>query len=313
MSPQHSPMPAKDLLAVLLVIVLWGLNFVPTKFALMDLTPLQLGAARFLMISLPLILVLPRPQIPLKWLLLYALTQGFGQFGLLFFALQQGMTAALGSVLMQVQIFITALMAATLLGERLANSLLLGMAVAAAGLVCFIVSVTSNSDTSGITVVSLLLTLAAASMWSSSNIIVRQIHASGRDCKPLALIGWSSLITGTLFTLCTLSIDGVAAQASWKNVSLTGWLSLLYLSLAASGVAYWLWAVLLTRHPASRVAPFSLGIPLVGLLAGIFILDEKVTNLQWIGSALVLSALVFVVVGAQRAARRAAKRYDVEP
>ena len=313
MSPQHSPLPAKDLLAVLLVIVLWGLNFVPTKFALMDLTPLQLGAARFLMVALPLILVLPRPRIPFKWLLLYALTQGFGQFGLLFFALQQGMSAALASVLMQVQIFITAMMAATLLGERLAGPLLMGMGVAAAGLVCFIVSVTGNSDTSNVSVFSLLLTLAAASMWSASNIIVRQIQAAGWSCKPLALIGWSSLISGFLFTVTTLSIDGLAVQANWLSVSPRSWLALLYLSLAASGVAYGLWAVLLTRHPASRIAPFSLGIPLVGLLAGIFILDEQVTNLQWVGSALVLSALVFVVAGARRAARRAARRYDMEP
>ena len=34
-------------------------------------------------------------------------------------------------------------------------------------------------------------------------------------------------------------------------------------------MAFLLWTLLLTRHPASRVAPFSLGIPVVGLLAGV--------------------------------------------
>ena len=83
-----------DLLAVLGVVVIWGLNFVAMKLALRDFTPFQLGAARYLVAVLPLALFIRKPQIPWVWLLLYGLVQGVGQFGFLFSALKVGMTAA---------------------------------------------------------------------------------------------------------------------------------------------------------------------------------------------------------------------------
>lgn len=60
---------------------------------------------------------------------------------------------------------------------------------------------------------------------------------------------------------------------------------------------YALWTGLLKKFPASRVAPFSLGVPVIGLLAGIFLLGEQVAPLQWAGAALVLCALACVLFG----------------
>ena len=95
----------RDLAAALIVVVLWGVNFVVMKFALRDFTPLQLGAARYVFAVLPLALFIRPPKIPWKWVVLYGLFQGLGQFGFLFLALQVGMTAALASVLLQTQVF----------------------------------------------------------------------------------------------------------------------------------------------------------------------------------------------------------------
>lgn len=300
---------AKDLVAILLVIFLWGMNFVPTKFALEDFTPFQLGAARFLLAAFPLILIIPRPQIPVLWLLIYGLAQGVGQFGFLFLALTSGMTAALASVLMQTQIFFTALMGATLLGEVISRPLKLGMAVAGAGLVCFGINVMVATGTDSVTVVGLLLTLLAASMWACANVVVRKIQTTGVRYTPLALIAWSSLVSAISFILISYLFDDPAVRWSWLQAKPATWLSLLYLGWMAGGVAFWLWTLLLTRHAASRVAPFSLGIPVVGLLAGIFILEEQVTVLQWVGSILVMSALVLVVGSALFSIATLKRRY----
>ena len=88
-----SPFTAKDYLAALGVIVIWGTNFVAMKFGLQDFTPFQLGAGRYLAATLPLLFVLRRPALPLRWLVMYGLCQGLGQFGLVFVALKVGMTA----------------------------------------------------------------------------------------------------------------------------------------------------------------------------------------------------------------------------
>ena len=309
MTGSPSRLSNRDLLSALLVIVLWGLNFVPTKYALSDFTPFQLGAARFLLAAFPLVFLVPRPQVPVKWLFLYAGTQGVGQFGLLFFALEWGMTASLASVLMQTQIFFTALMGALVLGESIPASLKFGMAIAGAGLACFVVNLTTDSGLSGVTAASFLVTLAAATMWACSNIVVKSVQATGEPHSPLALICWSCLISGLAFAAIGWLFDDPAVRWTWLDAGLGSWVSVLYLGGIANGVAFWLWTVLLTRHPASRVAPFSLGIPVVGMLAGIFLLGEEVTRLQWIGSLLVMSALVFVMLSSRRYLERMRQRY----
>ncbi|WP_439135001.1 EamA family transporter [Pseudomaricurvus sp.] len=309
MTESSSQLSSKELIAALMVIVLWGVNFVPMKLALIDFTPFQLGAARFLLAAFPLVFLVPRPKAPAKWLLLYGLTQGIGQFGFLFFALQQGMSAALASVLMQTQIFFTALMGAAFIGEIIPRALKAGMVVAAAGLVCFAINVFSEEGAGAVTAAGLGLTLIAASMWACANITVKKIQSYGQGDSPLTLVAWSSVVAAAGFVSLSLLYDQPSAHQNWLDASVTSWLSLLYLGWIASGFAYWLWTLLLTRHPASRVAPFSLGVPVVGLITGILALGERVSPLQWVGSALVMSALIVVVVGLTYSARRMAKRY----
>jgi drug/metabolite transporter (DMT)-like permease len=59
----------KDLLLALVVIIVWGMNFVVIKIGLDDMPPMLLGALRFLLAAFPAVLFIKRPQIPLRWLL----------------------------------------------------------------------------------------------------------------------------------------------------------------------------------------------------------------------------------------------------
>src|SRR5690606_22754046 len=130
-------LPGRDFAAALGVVVIWGLNFVVMKLALRDFTPFQLGVMRYLFAALPLIFFVRFPRGGLRWLILYGLCQGVGQFGLLFVALQVGMTAALASVLMQTQVFFTAIFGYFVLRETLTPPARWGLALAAVGLGCF--------------------------------------------------------------------------------------------------------------------------------------------------------------------------------
>ena len=79
-----------------------------------------------------------------------------------------------------------------------------------------------------------------------------------------------------------------------------GWgeaLSVLYLAVLATLLAYTLWTRLLSRHPAAKVAPFSLLVPVVGLWAASMAFGERLQPLQWLGAACVLSGLVINQVG----------------
>lgn len=294
----------RDLAAALAVIVIWGLNFVAMKFALHDFTPFQLGAARYVMAVLPLVFFIRAPQLHWKWVLLYGLFQGVGQFGLLFTALQVGMTAALASVLMQTQVFFSALFGFVLLRERMNRPLIGGLLLAAVGLVCFGMNFASGKSATT-TVLGFVLNLGAAAMWAASNIVARKAQQSSPHYEPLQFLVWSSLVPILPFMLMSLLFDPSAvtpamawsSSAKWASVPWTSWLAIAYLGWVATIWAYAMWTGLLKRHATNRVAPFSLGVPVVGLSAGMLVLGETLSAWQWAGIALLVAALGCVLLG----------------
>ncbi len=293
-APGH--LSGRDYGAALAVVVIWGLNFVAMKFALRDFTPFQLGAARYVFAALPLVLLIRRPQLGWKWVVLYGLFQGVGQFGFLFCALKVGMTAALASVLMQTQVFFTALFSFTVLKERASRPLQWGLLLAALGLGCFAMSQVATAS-SATTAWGLVLNLCAAAMWAASNIIARTAQSASNHFDALGFVVWSSLVPIAPFIFLTWAFDDAGARWQWSSAPLTGWLAIAYLGWVATVTAYALWTGLLKRHPANRVAPFSLGVPVVGLAAGMIVLGEVVTAWQWAGVALVVGALACVMFG----------------
>ena len=287
----------RDLVAALAIVVIWGVNFIAMKFALLDLTPFQMGAARYLFAALPLLLLVKRPGLHWKWVLLYGLFQGVGQFGFLFSALKVGMTAALASVLMQTQVFFTALFGFVLLKERVGRPLQAGLLLAALGLGCFAMNYVAPGAASGTTVWGFVLSLCAAAMWAASNIVARKAQQAGGQFDPLAFVVWSALAPIVPFMLLSWWFDPAVTRWHWTEASWRTWGSVAFLGWVATVAAYGMWTGLLKRHPANRVAPFSLGVPVVGITAGMLVLGEAVTPWQWAGIVLVVAALVCVLIG----------------
>jgi len=305
---QPAALGPRDLLAALAVVVLWGLNFIAMKWGLESFSPFELGAMRYAAASLPMVFLVRPPRIGWRWVVGFGLFQGVGQFSFGFFALQLGMTAALASVLMQTQVFFTALFGFLALGERPSRPLLIGMALAAVGLVCFGMNFVGPEAGSagGATLIGIALTLCAAASWSVSNIVARLAQRAAPGYDPLAFVVWSCPAPILAFALLVAITEPDAARwlqaDTWRALPLLAWGSVAYLGWAATIIGYGLWTRLLTRHPANRVAPFSLGVPVVGLAAGMLVLGEVVTGWQWAGTAFVVAALGCVLLG-PRAAR----------
>ena len=307
--PHHtSTFTSRDYLSALAIVVIWGLNFIFMKFALHDFTPFQMGAARYVFAVFPLILFIKRPTLDLKWLLLYGLFQGVGQFGFLFVGLKLGMTAALASVLMQTQVFFTAIFGFLLLGERPSRSLQIGLFLAASGLICFAMNYIAPQaiNTSATTLFGLIFCVLGASMWSASNIVVRKAQQSltqDTSFDAVAFLVWSSVVPILPFVALTLLFDAESTRWRWLAAPWSSWVSVAFLGWVATIAAYAMWTALLKRHPANRVAPFSLGVPVVGITAGMVILGEQITQWQWAGIGLVVAALLTVMLGQRVAAR----------
>ena len=119
----------------LLVVLVWGVNFVVIHVGLVGVPPLLLGALRFLLVALPAVFFVPRPRIPLRWLLAYGLTISFGQFAFLFTAMHVGMPAGIASLVLQSQVIFTLCFGALLLRERWQRHQPLALGIACLGLI----------------------------------------------------------------------------------------------------------------------------------------------------------------------------------
>ena len=295
---REAALSGRDLAAALAVVVIWGMNFVAMKFALRDFTPFQLGAARYVFAALPLVLLVKPPRLHWKWVVLFGLFQGVGQFGFLFIALQMGMTAALASVLMQTQVFFTALFGYLLLRERAGRPLQAGLLLAALGLACFSANyLAPNAGGNVTTALGFALNLCSAAMWAASNIVARKAQRASAGFDPLAFVVWSSVVPVLPFLALTFAFDDPAVRWRWTSADWTQWLAVAYLGWMATIAAYGMWTGLLKRHAANRVAPFSLGTPVVGLAAGLLLLGETITLWQWAGIGFVIAALACVMFG----------------
>lgn len=290
----------RDLAAALCVVLIWGTNFIAMKYALRELTPFQLGIGRYVFAALPLVLLVRPPAMPWRWVALYGLCQGVGQFGLLFLSLNIGMSAALASVVLQTQVFFTALLAVALLGEKISRMLKGALVLAAIGLACFGANFLAPGGAAGGTsAAGLLLCVAAAAMWAASNIVVRRAQRSTPQFDVVPFMVWSSLVPIVPFILLSLAFDPPAAQSVWLRASGTMWVSIAFLGWLATIVAYALWTGLLKRHPANRVAPFSLAVPLIGVSVGMLVLGDTISSWQWAGIGFIGASLVMVVFGAR--------------
>jgi O-acetylserine/cysteine efflux transporter len=300
---RHAPFGLRDYAAALGAVVIWGTNFIAMKFALHDMTPFQLGAVRYLFAALPLILFVRPPKLAWKWVVLYGLFQGVCQFGCLFFALRVGMSAALGSVLMQTQVFFTALFGFVLMREHASRALLAGLSVAALGIGCFALNyLAPGADPGGTTALGFVLVLGAAAMWAASNLVVRRAQQSmpqSARFQVVPFMAWSSLVPIVPFILLSLAFDPPATRWHWLAAPWSTWLSLAYLGWFATILAYALWTGLLQRHPMNRVAPFSLAVPVVGISSGMLVFGDVITAWQWAGTALIVASLTIVMFGAR--------------
>ncbi|NVM79554.1 O-acetylserine/cysteine efflux transporter [Duganella sp. SG902] len=301
----NSSFTTRDLLSALLVVIIWGTNFVAMKVGLRDLTPFQLGAARYVFAILPLILFVRPPKLPARWILAYGLSQGVGQFGLLFLSLKVGMSASLASVILQTQVFFTAIFGFLLLKERTSRALLAGLALAAVGLLCFAMSALRAIHASDITPAGFALCLAGAAMWAVSNIVVRRAQRATPEFDVISFIVWCGAVPIVPFVLLSLAFDDPATRWQWVGAPLAAWVSVAYIGWMSTIIGYALWTRLLKRHPVNRVAPFSLGVPVIGIASGMVALGDTITGWQWAGITLVVAALVCTMFGGRWLDRRA--------
>jgi O-acetylserine/cysteine efflux transporter len=290
MSPLHT------VLAVGLTIV-WGINFVAIHYGLDHYPPLFFVVLRFAVAGLP-ILFLPRPRIPILRLILISMTLFVGQFAFLLPGMKIGFPPGLASLTLQLQAFLTVMIASAVLGERPKARNIAGLGIAFLGLAA--IATTVGSD--GVTLPGFLMILGSAASWATGNVLLR---GAGK-VDMLALNSWNALIAVLPLLVLSLWLEG--ARADWAALitpSLVGLGALFYIAVPTTILGYWLWGELLKRYPAGLVAPFTLLVPITGTLSSYLILGESFGPMRLAGMVLIMIGLAVNTVPLERWLRRA--------
>jgi O-acetylserine/cysteine efflux transporter len=281
-------MPLRHVLLALLVVAIWGFNFVVIKLSVEALPPVLAAALRFLAAALPAVFFVPPPKAP--WLLVvgFGLAFGFALYGFLNLSIAWGMSAGLSSLVLQTQAFFTMALAFVLLGERPSRFQVIGAFVAFAGI--GIIAIERMAATA---LMPLGMTLLAALSWGLANVLTKKagkVNALaftvwGSLVAPLPLLGLSWLLEGRE------AIGAALIGFGWEEAALIA-----FLAYPATLLGGGIWNWLLGRHPASLVAPFTLLVPITGLLSGYLVLGETITSIEVGGAILVIAGLVVTLV-----------------
>jgi O-acetylserine/cysteine efflux transporter len=288
--------PIKDAVLAITVALIWGMNFVVIDEGLGDLPPLLFVALRFVVVLLPAVFLIPRPNVPWRTLATVGLFLCVGQFGLLYTALAIGMPAGLASLVLQAQVLFTVALAAARLHERPTARQVVGTVVGAFGL-----ALVASGRSAETPLLGLLLTLAAAMSWAMGNIASRRAAvASG-----LSLTVWSAIFVPIPLFALALAVNGPGEVATaLTHITLGNVLSTVYTAYLASLVGYGIWNSLLARHPAALVVPFTLLVPPVGLLTAWIVQGEEPGPAEAVGGLVLLVGVAITAISRSARVRR---------
>ncbi len=280
----HGGMSLKDILLALLVVSLWGVNFVVIRIGLDDLPPILFSALRFLFAALPLVFFVRRPQVPLHVVALFGMFQFALQFSLLFFGIKLGLPAGLASLVIQLQAFFTIGLAVWLLGERPQLMQLMGALVALGGMAVVAAHLEGQA-----TLLGLALVIAAGLCWSCANIVNKKMG----PVDALSLMAWGSLLaTPPIFLVSYLAEGGSAWALAAHKFGLKSLATVLFQSYANTLLGFGIWSMLMRKYATATIAPFSLLVPVAGMLSAALFLGEALQGWKITAGLMVLGGLV---------------------
>lgn len=283
-------MPLRHILLALFSVMVLGINVVAIKVAVTYVPPLFVTALRFSLVGLVLVWFFPVPRGQWRNIFIFSIAQGLLHHGIMFIGMTE-VDAAVGAIVMQLCTPFAALMAWGLLGEHFGWRRTVGIAVSLLG----VAVLAGEPEVKSATLYIGILLLSAAA-WGYANIHVKRMGT----INILQITAWMSLFAAPeLFVASAIWEQGQwAALMSAPN---TMWVSLLYMSLGATVIAYGIWYKLLARYDVVQIVPFALLNPVTAVAAGVLLLDESLAWQKIVGGIIVLAGVTIIQVRWRRA------------
>ncbi len=302
------PAAWKTLLAFAIVYFVWGSTFLAIRVGVREVPPFLLAAMRFLVAGAVLLVWMLAKGTPFpkrrEWasasflaLLIFVL-----DYGLLFWA-ERRVPSGIAAVMMAtIPVFIGLLEIIFLrtqqLTLRLGFALLIGIGGVAILMSHSIAFGEVPIDGTGATAL-----LIGSLSWSVAAILTRKLPLP--ESKPMSSA--SQMFAGGVLLMLTATMLGEWRGFHLSEVSAAAWLSLTYLIVAGSIVAFTAYVWLIHHESPTKVGTYAYVNPVVAVILGYVLGGEMVGPRTVIGTLLVLvGVVVMVTTRAKKAATRTA-------
>jgi O-acetylserine/cysteine efflux transporter len=269
----------------LLVITIWGLNFVMVKLGLSEVPPFLFMALRYGVVALILIPFVKWPKGKFWPILAYSVILGNLHFSMMSNAVDQ-IDVSTVALLSQLNTPFAVILAAILLKDYPGWRRVLGIVIAFAG--CAVIAGEPRLDDE---LWPVLLVVGGTFMFGLANI---QVKAIG-DIDPFALNAWMALMAAPQIIVWSLIMERDQLHLL-ASMSAVGWSAVFYQSVVVVIVGYGLWHWLLKRYPVSQIVPFTLLMPVIGVAGGVLLLGDPLTLAMIGGGALIIVGVSIVAL-----------------
>lgn len=274
--------------ALLILAVLWGYNWVVMKIATQYAPPIEFAAMRLLLGAALLFAAMVALRKPLRpqHVRAYFWIGVFQSGGFIALATWAVMSAGAGkvSILSYTMPLWVAILAWPLLGERLHRRQAAAVGIAAAGIV-MILDMSSHPPAFAD-----IVAIVAGISWAIGVIITKRVHASDR-VDVLSMTAWQMLFGGLVVGVIALIVPEGAIH--WTPAFIG---ALSYNAVLASALAYLLFIFVLQHLPAREASMGTLSNPIIGIIAAWVQLGEKPSASEALGMLLVVAALALLAL-----------------
>ncbi|MDC0471148.1 EamA family transporter [Candidatus Pseudothioglobus singularis] len=278
-------MNSKQILLALIVPITWGLGFTLAKIGMEQFSALLIMSIRFGIAGLVLVWFTKPPWGHMREIFVVALIGSTIQYGLTYNGLK-GIDASTAAILVQLEGPILALMGTILLKEKLGLTRALGMGFAFLGV--FIIAGEPRLDGH---IDSVILLVAGSTVWAVAQIMISRL----KGLSGITILAWVAIMATPQMLIASLFIEDGQWQAI-TTASLVDWSIIFYLAFVMTVVGYSVWYHLLSSVDVSKVSPFLMLLPITSIIAGMVLLDEKLTLSMIIGGLMIMTGVASTLI-----------------
>lgn len=295
MEPETPPSRWKTLSAFAIIYFVWGSTFLAIRVGVREVPPFLLAAVRFLAAGFILYgwMIARRERSPSarQWMSIFllALLIFVGDYGLVFWA-EQRVPSGLTAVMMAtIAVFMALSEIIFLRTQKLTVRLALALLIGIAG-VAVLVSRSLNLGGAPIDTAGAMALIIATMSWSIASALARKLPLPASK----AMSSGAQMLAGGILLTAVAALFGEFRDFHPRTVSLTAWLSLLYLIVAGSILAFTAYVWLIHHESPTKVGTYAYVNPVIAVVLGYFLLGEALGLRSILGTLFVLVSVVVI-------------------